>query len=343
MSPSKRRVTLKSLKEIIDEEFFNLASAAALTDDIEACPYCGCPFFVKRGYDARDNQRYLCRGCSRTFTDRTKKVFAATKLDRATWMRFAECHVDFLSLRASAVKCGVGLKTAFFMRHRLLEAIAKSMPAFRAEAGIGMELDECYLKESFKGNHDLADCGIPRKTHRRTTACDPSEKICVLTGINDAGDIFFEIAGRGNLCHGTAEEMLSDKLAKGAIVSTDGAYAYKRALATLGVSKHHAYSSSKHSINRVNNLHSNIKYFIAHFHGVSTRRLWNYLAWFKWLWTFRVQRSVAQLEALIVKQVTQSTYETTWRGYKKTPYPFYDFWVKQAGWDQWAREALGKA
>ena len=35
-----------------------------------------------------------------------------------------------------------------------------------------------------------------------------------------------------------------------------------------------------------------------------------------------------------------NTYRTTWRGCKNTPYPFYDYWVKQAGWDEKARAAL---
>ena len=116
-------------------------------------------------------------------------MFATTKLDRATWMKFAECHVDVLTLRESAERCGVSLKTAFFMRHRILECIAQSMPAFRSAAGDGMEIDECYLRESFKGNRKNAACGIPRKAHHRPEGIDHYEQICVLTGINDAGQL----------------------------------------------------------------------------------------------------------------------------------------------------------
>lgn len=340
MDPDERRAALEELRAMIDEEFFKLAQEGTGVD--LRCPHCGCPRFVKRGLDAAGGQRYLCRGCGRTFTARTRRVFATTKLERGTWMRFAECHVDALSLRESARRCGVGLKTAFFMRHRVLEATAKSMPAFRAEAGSGSELDECYLRESFKGNHDLGG-GIPRPPHRRSGACDGLERICVVTGVNDAGDMFYEIAGRGNLTYGAAVECLAGKLAAGAIVSTDRANVYRRALADLGVGGHLAEPRGAHSINRVNNLHRNMRDFLAHFHGVSTRRLANYLAWFKWAWSFRIRRSAAQLAELIVKQATGNTYETSWRGYRATPYPFYDYWVKQAGWDATARAALGNA
>ena len=75
-------------------------------------------------------------------------------------------------------------------------------------------------------------------------------------------------------------------------------------------------------------------------HGVATRRLGNYLAWFKWIWSFKVCKSSVQLANLIVKQAAKFTYETTWSEYKVTPYPFFDYWIKQARWDAHARKAI---
>lgn len=113
------------------------------------------------------------------------------------------------------------LKTAFFMRHRLLEAMAKRMPAFRVEAGGGAELDECFFRESFKGNRSRSESGVPRKPRARSQGTDGHEKICVLTGINDAGDIFYEIAGRGGLDEAAARELLADQ-ARGRRDNLDG-------------------------------------------------------------------------------------------------------------------------
>ena len=340
MEPEERAEALMSLKKMIDEEFFNLALGVQPERPETACPRCGSWHVVKKGRDGDGGQRYLCRSCTRTFTARTNKVFATTKLDRATWMKFAECHVDVLSLRESAERCGVSLKTAFFMRHRVLECIAQNMPAFRSAAGDGMEVDECYLRESFKGNRKNAECGIPRKAHHRPEGIDQYEQICVLTGVNDAGDFFFEMAGRGNITEERAAAYLEGKVASGAIVATDGAKAYRKPLRSLDVRRHEASPSGAHAINRVNNLHSRIMEFIDGFHGVATRRLWNYLAWFKGIWSFRRGRTAEQTAGLIVKQVGTNPYKTTWRNYKRTPYPFYDYWVKQAKWDSTARAAL---
>ena len=274
------------------------------------------------------------------YADATMRIFSTTKLDRSAWMRFAECHVDMLPLRESAEKCGVCLKTAFFMRHRLLEAMAKRMPAFRVEAGGGAELDECFFRESFKGNRSRSESGMPRKPRTRSQGTDGHEKICVLTGINDAGDIFYEIAGRGGLDEAAARELLADKLAVGAIISTDRAHVYRRVLPALGVGAHIASKREEHAINRVNSLHSQMRHFIGRFRGVSTRRLENYLAWFKWTWCFKVRRSADELAELIVRQAARGTYEKTWRQYKVTPYPFYEYWIKQAKWDSRARRAI---
>lgn len=340
MEPEDRRKAIASLQAIIDSELLGLAQEGVDPDEVETCPHCGSPYHTKRGFDQYGNQRYLCKGCARTFTARSRRIFAATKLPRSTWMKFVQCHVDVLPLRESAERCGVCLKTAFFMRHRLLEAVRKTLPSFQVESGCGAELDECFFRESFKGNHGRSEVGIPRRSHRRACTTEGYEKICVLTGINDAGDVFYEVAGRGGLDKDAAVDILAEKLAGGAIISTDKAHVYKRVLPALGIREHNAYGRDEHAINRVNNLHGHIKEFIGGFHGVATRRLSNYLAWFKWIWSFKVRKSAEQLADLIVRQATKFTYETTWREYKVTPYPFFDYWIKQARWDPYARRAI---
>ena len=91
---------------------------------------------------------------------------------------------------------------------------------------------------------------MPRKPRTRSRGTDGHEKICVLTGINDAGDIFYEIAGRGGLDEAAARELLADKLAVGAIISTDRAHVYRRVLPALGASRTTSPGSSGHGASR---------------------------------------------------------------------------------------------
>ena len=342
LSGDEKREALRALRRLIDEELFGLATEGDPDDapPPDSCPRCGSWKVAKRGRDAKGGQRYLCKACGKSFSGSTLKVFATTKLDHATWMRYAECHVDLDTLREVQEKCGVSLKTAWFMRHRVLEAIALAMPPFRSSAGDGMQVDETYLRESFSGNRKNAECGIPRAARKRNEGVDNREQICVLTGVNDAGDMFFEIAGRGNIDSERAEAFLGGKVESGAIVSTDGSRAYPRAMKPLDARRHEASPSEAHAINVVNNLHSRLWDFLDHFRSVATRRLWNYLAWFKWIWCFKVGRTAEEVADMVVRHVAGGSYRTTWRQCKNTPYPFYDYWEKQAGWDETARAAL---
>lgn len=342
MTPSERREALASLQGIIDAEFFKLAEEEAGRPDV-ACPHCGSLDFVKRGKDSLDKQRYKCRDCGRSFGGSAWKIFGTTKLTRETWMRFAECHIDRLSLRDSAERCGVCLKTAFFMRHRILEATRKHMPSFQVEAGCGAELDETFFRESFSGNHANSGFELPREPfkhsgkgyagkkekHKRKRGLNKGQ-ICVLMGINDAGDVFYEIAGRGPLTKARAMELLRDKVKAGAIISTDRASAYRDAERELELACHNAFDAGEHKINRVNNVHSQLEGFMDGFYGVSTRRLENYLTWFKWEHSFKSGRTSQEMSELVIKQAVQGTYDTTWREYRNTPYPFWDYWESAA-------------
>ena len=101
----------------------------------------------------------------------------------------------------------------------------------------------CSLRRFvFKGNRKNAECGIPRKARHRSGPQDWRERICILTGINVAGDIFFEMTGRGNMSEEQAGRFLAGKVASGAIVSTDKAKSYRRALRDLDVRRHEAHA-----------------------------------------------------------------------------------------------------
>ena len=114
MSVAEKEELVSELKAAIADE---LATGAA--GEPEKCPRCGCPRFTRKGRSAGGAQRWLCAGCRRTFSAKTMGLLAQSKLPPATWMAFAECMADALSLRESASRCGVSLYTAWFMRMRV--------------------------------------------------------------------------------------------------------------------------------------------------------------------------------------------------------------------------------
>ena len=291
LSRTERRRAIESVRDVIRAAAFD--DAAGSTYEVERCPRCGSAAVVKKGKSRNGEQRYLCRGCGRTFGMGSGRILGTSRLPRETWMAYAECFVLKLPLRECARRCRVRLKTAYTMRHRLIECLSAYTPSFRVGRGCGCELDETYFPESFKGNHTKGSFTMPRhsrhrgkQVHRRGLS---REQICVMTGVNDSNETFLQVSGRGILSRKRAMDVLRDRIASASVVATDKASAYVDVLAELEVDAHTAYDSkdpSEGTINRINTVHSLLDTFMKPFKGVSTKHLGTYLAWFKWCRTF---------------------------------------------------------
>ncbi len=83
-------------------------------------------------------------------------------------------------------------------------------------------------------------------------------------------------------------------------------------------------------MNRINNVHSRMRSFMIRFHGVATRRLGAYMAWFKWRESFKQDRTSRDMAALAVRQAIEGCYDTTRSGMRQDPYPFFGYWERQA-------------
>ena len=297
------------------------------------CPRCGCPYTIKKGRP-NGHQRYFCKGCERFFSSSTNRVLGLTKLDRDVWVAYAHEMLTGATLREAASEVGVGLKTSFFMRIRICECMEGNLEAFRVGPGCSAEIDEYFMRESFKGNHTRSETfDLPRKAKRRpkdgVKAGASKGQVCILTGINDRGTSFLELAARAALNAEAAKDILSDKVAEGAIVSTDWAAPYKTVMKELGVAVHNRYVSTNRSqgvINAVNALHARLTDFLAPFRGLSTRRLRWYFAWFEWVEAFRSLRTRSDRVVLATGHVVNGYYVTRLRDLWTTPYPFSEYW-----------------
>ena len=97
---AEKRELVAELKGAIAEE---LASRASGPAGPSRCPRCGSPSFVRKGRDRDGGQRWLCRGCARTFSARTRGLLASSKLPASAWMSFAERMADALPLRETVL------------------------------------------------------------------------------------------------------------------------------------------------------------------------------------------------------------------------------------------------
>ena len=249
LSGTERRRAIESVRDVIRAAEFDDAAGSAY--EVERCPRCRSAAVVKKGKSRNGEQRYLCRGCGRTFGMGSGRILGTSRLPRETWMAYAECFVLMLPLRECARRCRVCLKTAYTMRHRLIECLSAYSPSFRVERGCGCELDETYLPESFKGNHAKGSFAMPRPSRHRGKQVRRRglslERICVMTGVNDSGETFLEVSGRGALSRERAMGVLRGRIASGSVVATDRAAAYVGVLAELGVAACAAYDPKDRS------------------------------------------------------------------------------------------------
>ena len=120
---------------------------------------------------------------------------ANSHLDINTWISYAKCMIFGLSIRKSAKICDVGVKTSFYMRHRLLDAI-RNFQGIGEVSGI-VEIDETFLPESFKGNHKKSGFKMPRDSRKRGKQVKKrgisNEQVCIATAIDRSNNIIFEM------------------------------------------------------------------------------------------------------------------------------------------------------
>lgn len=87
------------------------------------CPRCGAQSIIKRGKDHQGRQRFRCKECERSFTAASSSIFRSSKMPIETWNAFIDSFTEGDTLRASASKCEVSLRTAWYMKRRVIQAL----------------------------------------------------------------------------------------------------------------------------------------------------------------------------------------------------------------------------
>lgn len=298
-----------------------------------ACPRCGCAAVVRKGHGRDGSQRWLCRGCGRTFCARTMSVAGQSRLPKGVWMAFAEGMADGLTLRDLAERCSVCLKTSWFMRMRMCEAMARHPDAFRSGPGISVEVDGTMLHESLSGNASRGPFSMPRKPRRSYHGLHvrgvSGQLACVVCGANDRGDCFCELVGRAHADSEAIRCALEGRIAAGTTVATDDLPAYDGALAAIPCGHEVRPSGGTAKLGMVNALHKRLADFLRPFNGVATRRLQRYLWWFCWVEQFR--HGDADRRELVCGEASSGIYSTTIREAFHEPRFLMGYWEKR-GW-----------
>ena len=154
------------------------------------CPLCGCIHVVRNGHRKDGTQRYVCKDCGKSFVIATNSIVSGTRKDLSVWEQYIDCMMNGLSIRKTAVACGIHRNTAFLWRHKILDALQNMADDVTLDGII--EADETFFAISYKGNHSKSKTfAMPRKAHKRGHSTHirglSKEKVCVPCAVNRNG------------------------------------------------------------------------------------------------------------------------------------------------------------
>ena len=251
--------------------------------EVACCPHCQSKHFVKNGKE-HDNQRFLCRGCKKSFIAQTGTILYGSQKDLITWEKYIHCMVEKYSLRKCAEVCGINLTTAFEWRHKILGALQNMMAEVELDGVV--QTDETYSTVSYKGHHKSFK--LPRPAHKRGTRATKRglsrEQVCVPCGVNLDGLSIAKVSNLGKPSLKDLTKVFGNKIAKGSVFVTDSLRPYQKLSLDMSLSHIRIPRGRRavgtFNIQTINSYHSRLKNMLVHrFKGVATKYLNNYLVY----------------------------------------------------------------
>lgn len=284
---------IKDKKLLDDYETIILDALDAKYHDAFKCPICDSRHIKKNGFFNSREQKYYCHQCKRNFAATKGSILANTKLNPITWLKYIIAMKHEETLENCAEFANVSLRTSFFMRHKIGNALVHEMNNKESLEGI-VELDELSVNISYSGNHKKQDPDkkIPREPYKRGRKKSRSkhkdevtDSIQIASAIDRTGNIFLKVAKIGTtvLDTETMKDVYSNVLENASVLCTDGLFAY-RELSSYCNLEHHAFKSNSKErrgvfhINNINYVHSRIRKYMRKHTGISSKYLNEYLA-----------------------------------------------------------------
>lgn len=247
------------------------------------CPKCGCTTNIVRNGKYLDKQRFLCRNCHSTFTCTKDTILHRTHKSLETWKLYLECMASGYSIRKSAQICNISVPTAFYWRHKVLDALRTKLAQVSNKLSGIVESDETYFQLSYKGQKK----DLPREPRKRGTKASKrglsNEQVCVVCGIDRQEAVLAKVSNLGKVSSNDLNRVYFGKVQENSIFCTDSEKSYRKftrengfRLIQLERGKHR---QGVYHINHINSYHSHLKHFMSGFKGVATKYLDNYLTW----------------------------------------------------------------
>ncbi len=305
---------------IIDDIYAKLAAEVNTVDNsvytlnketVTFCRNCGSIHIVKNGKDRHGHTRFKCKDCGVTFGEvKGTTVFGSHK-DAFVWKRYISLLLEGRSITKCSEECKISRQTAFVWRHKILNALTSR--SFSDEFNGLLEMDEMYLRISYKGNHKNSKTfTMPRKSFKRGTdnrIPGNNSKASVLCVVERNRGYSAMVSCRGTLNLPLLHEIFDNRISNQSIVLTDGLRAYNQYFQETNIE--HIILPSQHGkptvrgpyhINNVNALQKRFRGFLIKYNGIATKYLNHYLSLFLWL----ENHKYCQKQELMLEEITHT-------------------------------------
>jgi transposase-like protein len=264
------------------------SAKAEVATERKPCPHCQSSNVYKRGIQ-NGMQMYNCKDCKRWYSQSTGTPLWHLH-SKQKWVSYIRCMNENYSLRKSAKEAGVCLQTSFIWRHKILSSLKSLAPKTLSNT---VECDELELAINNKGDRDLSRQARKRGSDFSRNESDEVSVVQVITAVersanNEKGDKILVAVESKRLSEAQIASALDGKIDKATTLITDKHPSYKafakqrpQIIHKMVLAKDHVDKNDRNShLQTVNNTHTQLRKFLAHFNGVGTKYLQNYLNWF---------------------------------------------------------------
>jgi transposase-like protein len=248
------------------------------------CPYCTSVEVYKRG-KKRGVQMYQCNECKRWYSQTTGTPLYDIKL-KSKWQSYLRCMEQGMPIKKIAKELNISIQTSFDWRHKILSSLEQFVPKILSEE---IECDELELPLNNKGSKTLKREPRNRGSDfKRNTEDKDVTVVQVVTAVERNGNKYLKAVESKRLSKEEIEKVFEGKLSKNATLITDKHPSYRAFAKDNPSIKHKALLAKEHvdkidksiHLQKVNNVHSQLRKFLRPFNGVSSKYLQNYLNWY---------------------------------------------------------------
>ena len=250
----------------------------------KACPHCKSKRVHKRG-SQNSVQMYKCVDCSKWFSSTTgTPLWDIKRKDK--WQSYLNCMQQNMPIKKIAKEIGISIQTSFDWRHKILSVLNEHTPA---KLSGRVECDELELPISNKGERNLNR--EPRKRSsdfKRNTPDRAVTTVQVVTAIDENNGKYLKAIETKRISSKHLSKTLGKQLDKNATLITDMHPSYRPFVKSKPGIKHKTVKANEYvnkkdksvNLQKVNNIHNQLRQFLVKFNRVSTKYLPNYLNWF---------------------------------------------------------------